>query len=252
MTRTVALAALLALPVLGPKAAPPAPPLGALPSIPRVRIDVAHDHLLAVEEVDLPRGDWRGGDLDFYVAFGGPGPPEAFDAHLVPVADGALEPEESEAGEKIAADRAARRGAGVHELIGREDMAGMTVHVTDAAFRRALAPGGMAALRLRSLVRLPDEGPEHEREVLVRLGSTRSAPLTLGRLQVGSLEANVRVLRAEARLCGPDADPWPLAVQVLPGPPAMPPAPGPRPIAPVLSVRHPSDDLCVRFWVTGP
>jgi hypothetical protein len=53
--------------------------------------------------------------------------------------------------------------------------------------------------------------------------------------------------RAEARLCGPDADGNPLAIAVVPKPasPTLTPIP---PIAPVLAVRHPSDDLCIRFW----
>jgi hypothetical protein len=241
--------------VLGwPMPPPPPPPLGALASVPRVRLEVARDRVVATEEVDLPKGDWRAGDLDFFVAFGAPGAPEAFDAHLLAVADGALEPLDAEAGEKLSTERASHRPSGALELLGPSEMAGVVVHVGEASFRRALTPGGMAALRLRSLLRLPEGDAEQGREVLVRLGSSRSTPLTLGRVQVTSADKAPPVARAEARLCGPDADPWPLAVSILPPPAATPGAPRspvPAPIAPVLAVRHVDDNLCIRVWTAS-
>jgi hypothetical protein len=212
---------------------------------------VAADHVVVTEVVDLPRGDWRGGDLDLYVAFGAPGTPQAFDAHLVPVGDGSLEPDDADEGTKLVADRAARRPRTAHELIGPEEMAGMVVHVPDGALRRALAPGGMAALRLRTLLGLPVADASGGREVLVRLGNAQSAPLTLGRVQVASTVGSPPSPRAEARLCGKDADPWPLAVEVLPQATPRSSARAPAPIAPVLAVRHPTDALCVRFWSGG-
>jgi hypothetical protein len=243
MTRGGALAITLAF------AAPQSPPaLGALPSIPRVRIEVAGDHVVVTEEVDLPRGDWRAGDLSFYVAFGGPGAPGAFDAHLLAVPDGALEPLATEVGERLVTERAPRRPSMVHELIGAEDMAGMVVRVPEATLRRALAPGGMAALRLRTLLAMPAGSAHSGRDVLVRLGHTRSTPLTLGRVQVASVEG-ANVTRAEAHLCGASADPWPLAVAIEPRPIVPAPVGAQAPIAPVLAVRNPDDDLCVRFWL---
>jgi hypothetical protein len=228
---------------------PPSVPFGALPSIPRVRIEVAADHLIATEEVDLPRGDWRAGALGFYVAFGAPGAPSAFDARLLAVPDGALEPLDGDAGEKLVADRASHRPAGVNALLGPDEMAGVIVRVPEASFRRALEPGGMAVLRLRSLLRLPAGDARTGHEVLVRLGQARTTPLTLGYVQVGATENGPAITRAEAHLCGEEADPWPLAV-------ASTSKPGPRdlagsqaPVAPVLAVRHATDDLCVRFWL---
>jgi hypothetical protein len=253
MIRGSALALGLFLAFAAPQASTPVlpspPPFGALPSIPRVRLDVAREHVVAIEEIDLPRGDWRSGDLDFYVAFGAPGAPEAFDAHLLAVPDGALEPGESEVGERVATERAARRPPKAHELVGPPEMAGMVVHVSEGAFRRAVALGGMAALRLRTLLRLPREDGDGGRELLVRLGNARGTPLTLGRVQVASYENGAPIARAEARLCGTEADPWPLAVGLVPKPAAPARVTTPGPIAPVLAVRHPSDDLCVRFWL---
>ena len=63
--------------------------------------------------------------------------------------------------------------------------------------------------------------------------------MTLGRITI----AAGRGARAEARLCGPEADPRPLAVA-----PRAPTSASEKPIAPVLAVRRETDDLCIRFW----
>jgi hypothetical protein len=228
---------------------PPPTPLGALPSIARVRIDVAADHLVTTEDVDLPRGDWRSGSLAFYVAFGAPGAPEAFDARLLAVPDGALEPRDADAGEKLVVDRVAHRSDGVQPLLGPDEMAGVVVHVPEGAFRRALEPGGMAVLRLRTLLRSPPGDASAGRDVLVRLGQARTTPLTLGYVQVASVDKAPAIARAEAHLCGEDADPWPLAVATSSSAASRELSGSQAPIAPVLAVRHPKDDLCVRFWL---
>jgi hypothetical protein len=217
--------------------APPVP-LPFLPSVARVRVELVEERVLVLEEVLLPRGDWRGGDLDLYVAFGAPGAPQAFDARLLPVADGALAPEEDDAGERVALDRAPRRPKDARLLLGRERMAGAVLHLKEAAFRRALKPGGMAALRVRSLLPMPATDASGAREIVVRLGTNGNVPLTLGRLQLSG------AVRAEAHLCGPEADPYPLAIAVTP---RAPPSSAPLPIAPVLAARRASDDLCVSF-----
>jgi hypothetical protein len=224
------------------------------PSVPRVKIVVMPAHVVVIEEVNLPRGDWKrgGGDhgdaagaLDFYVAFGGPGTPRGIDVHLVPVGDGSLEPDDDERGEVVPIDRAPRRPATAYALLGRETMAGVVLHVTEDALSRALAPGNMAALRVRTVLDRPEEDPSGGRGVLVRLGAPGGAPLTLGRVVVEAA-AGVAIAAAEARLCGPEADPRPLAVRGAPRRPG-----GDPPVAPVLALRHASDDLCVRTF-TGP
>jgi hypothetical protein len=234
-----------------PGATKPVPsplPLPMLPSVARVRLEVARDHLVAVEDIDLPRGGWRFGDLDLYVAFGAPGAPSAFDARLLAVADGALEPNDSDPGERMTFDHESHRPPTARDLLGASQMAGVVVHVPDASFRHAVARGGMAVLRLRSLLALPDEDARTGREVVVRLGAWQGTPLTVGNVQVAQIERSPRVTGAAAHLCGADADPWPLAIAIVPRP-WPPPAPTvPAPIAPVLAVRHATDDLCVRFW----
>lgn len=223
----------------------PPPPLAIRPSVARVRLEVSRTSLVVATEVNLPRGAWRGEALDFYVAFGAPGAPRAVDAHLVPVADGHLEPAEDEVGEALPTERAPRRPVTSHPLLGRDTMAGVVVHVGGEALSRALEGGGMAALRVRTAVELPGEDPQGGRSAVVRLGAALGEPLTLGRVTVVARGMTVR--RAEARLCGSSASPTPLAVGIEPPPQATAPA-VPRPLAPVLAVRTPTDDLCVRFW----
>ena len=227
-------------------AAPAVPlaPLPMLPSIPRVKVDVLKSQLVVVVEVNLPRGEWKGEALDFYVAFGAPGAPRAIDAHLLAVGDGALEPED-ETGEALVTERAPHRPASAYPLLGRDSMAGVVVHLKRESLARAFTPGSMAALRIRTVLDLPDEDSTGARGVVVRLGASRGTPLTLGRLGLSSRPGAPTPSRVEARLCGPDADPEGRPLAITPRPTAPPATP---PIAPVLAVRHASDDLCIRFW----
>ena len=98
----------------------------------------------------------------------------------------------------------------------------------------------MASLRIRSVadVTTPDQPEE---SVVVRLGSSRGTPLTLGRIVATSSPPGLPIARAEAKLCGPEASTLALAVNVTPKVPHTEPV-----IAPVLAVRHASDDLCIK------
>jgi hypothetical protein len=226
------------------RAPPPLAHLPMLPSIARVKLEVRGASLVVIQEVTLPRGEWKGETLDFHVAFGAPGPPRAIDAHLVPIDDGALEADEGVVGDVLAFDRVPRRPASAHALLGRDQMAGIVVHLPRESLAAAFTPGNMAALRLRSALDLPDLDPQGGRSVVVRLGASEGTPLTLGRLTISAgAPGATRIVRAEARLCGQEADPRPLAISPRT-------SAGERPIAPVLAVRHATDDLCIRFWMT--
>jgi hypothetical protein len=224
----------------------PAPPLPMVPSIARVRVEAAHDHVTVLEEVNLPRGDWQAGGLDLYVAFGAPGTPSAVDARLVPVPIGATEARPDEAGEPVAVEPVIRHTPASQPLLGRPSMAGVVLHVKDAQLRHAYALSDIVALRVRSLLTPPAAEAGGLRDVVVRLGIAGGAPLTVGKVQVVSLEPKPWIARAEATLCGPEADPWPLTLTLFPRP-ADPPSPQPT-IAPPMAVRHASDDLCIRWW----
>jgi hypothetical protein len=239
----LALAALAALVVFAKPAMKPAPPLprppplaplAMTPSVGRVKVGVHGGALVVVEEVTLPRGEWKGEALAFHVAFGAPGAPKAIDAHLVPIGDGALEADDDAAGEPLQTDRVPRRPPTAHPLLGRDAQAGVVVHLGKDALEHAFAPAGMAALRIRSVLEVPELDPQGARSVLVRLGA-----LALGRIVVTS-----KVARAEAHLCGPEADAHALSLS----PHAPAPTNGERPLPPIIAPRHASDDLCVRLW----
>ena len=126
-------------------------------------------------------------------------------------------------------------------------MAGVVVHVKDAQLRHAYALSDVLALRVRSLLSPPAADATGARDVVVRLGFAAGQPLALEKVQVVSAEPKPWITRAEAALCGPEADPWPLAVSLLPHAGEAGPA-STRAIAPPMAVRHASDDLCVRWW----
>lgn len=226
----------------------PLVPLATLPSVARVKVTSHGKAISVVEEVNLPRGDWKGEALRFHVAFGAPGP-RAIDAHLVGVGDGELEPDEDDAGELLTIERVPRRPLDAHPLLGRETMAGIVVNVPADALTTAFARGNMAALRIRSLVDATEPDASGATSVVVRLGASRGTPLTLGRIIATAAPPSSPLARVEAKLCGPDADPHPLAVGMIPRPPRVE---RPSVIAPVLAVRRATDDLCVRIWHAQP
>jgi hypothetical protein len=250
----------IALIAAGPRVRPSPRPF-SLATLPRIRLEAARDHLVVVHDASVPRGQWPGGDLDLYVAFGAPGAPRAIDARVFAGGEGAgagaeggeaeRDPPVGATSETVSLERAPRRPTGVYPLLGSSTMAGVILHVREAAFRRAVGPFGVARLRIRALYDLPHEDARGGREVVVRLGTQGGEPLALGRLEIVSLEGEKWIVRAEAHLCGPEADPYPLTVSVLPGGARLAESPGGSglaPEAPALSVRHSSDDLCVRFW----
>jgi len=226
----------------------PVEPLPMLPSVARVRVEAAPDHLVVLEEVNLPRGDWVSGGLDLYVAFGSPGVPIAVDAQVVAVASGGAESTVGDPGEPVTVEPAVRRVTSVRTLLGRPQMAGVVVHVRETQLRRIYDAGGPAGLRIRSLLPVPAMGADGARDAVIRLGTPGGMPLTLGRIQVVSVGAEPWITRAEARLCGPEADEWPLSVTLLPKPSLPVPGPWKPTIAPAAAVRHASDDLCIRWW----
>jgi hypothetical protein len=215
-----------------------------LPSVARARVEAARDRVVVIEEVNLPRGDWQSGGLDLYVAFGAPGTPIAVDARLAAVPIGSAEARADDAGEPVPVEPAVRHMSSTQLLLGRAAMAGVVVHVKDTQLRQAYALSDVVALRIRSLLAPPAADAFGARDVVLRLGSATGQPLTLGKVQVASLEPKPWITRAEARLCGPDADPWPLSVALTP---KSADAAAPT-LAPAMAVRHASDDLCIRWW----
>ncbi len=227
-----------------PPVAPPPPPLSILPSIARVNVTSHSATTVGITtEINLPRGDYKGEPLHFHIAFGAPGP-RAVDVHLVPVNDGALEADDDESGEPLAFEHVPRRPSSAHALLGKESMAGIVVHVRPDALTKALRRGNMATMRIRAVADTTIDA-SGAASILVRLGAVRGLPLTLGRIVAHSAPNTPALTRVEARLCGPEAETHLLAVG---GAPKVTVGAESPPIAPILAVRHVSDDLCLRIW----
>jgi hypothetical protein len=197
--------------------------------------------------VSLPRGDWTAGSLDLYAAFGSPGTPIAVDARLFALPEGQTDPRADDAGDAVSVEPAIRHSSSSQLLLGRPNMAGVVLHVGGDVLRRAYGSAEVALLRIRSLLSPPSRDEAGAQSVVVRLGIASGLPLTLSKVQVVSVEPKSAIQRAEATLCGPEADARPLSISVIP---RLPDAPwwAPVTIAPSMATRHPSDDLCVRWW----
>ena len=234
-----------AAPPKPPPKPPPRPsaPIPALPVITRIHLDVSKDAVVVLEELTIARGDGVAGDVDAFVAFGGPGAPRAFDAHLL--ASDASGADPADVGALAPSERAARRPATARLLVGRETSAGELVHLREAALRRAFARSGFATVRLRALLGPIEPDAGGFREVLVRLGTFGPTPLSIGRIEIATLDGRPLSAPSEAHLCGDAADPYPMLVQDPIG--TAKPVAYPRPTFPELVTRHSTDDLCVRF-----
>jgi hypothetical protein len=222
----------------GLKAAPE-PRWPMLPSVSRVHVDVLPTHLIVTRDVTLPRGDFRGGELTMHVGWDAT-VPVAFDAKLIAAADGELGADMRASGDALPVELGSRPAL---PLFGSKELVGANVRVPEPLFVKALAPGNMAVLRIREVVRVPPRDENGERLLLVRLGAANGVPLTLARIEVRRGEGSSELSLVRAELCGKDAVPSPLFVSVEGGKGE----PDPQAIAPVLATRHTSDDLCVRF-----
>ena len=229
-----------------PSAAPSIKVLG----VGRVRLELTKKQALIVADVNVARGGGVGGggehaadETDLFFAFGAPGAPRAVEAWLVPVAAGALEPSAGERGASLAWSYARKRPAVAVPVLGRPSMAGVVVHVPEAPLARALAPRGMATLRVRSVGALPAPEASGAREWVIRLGDGASGPLILGRVEIATSEAGL-VERAEARFCRAGVLGERVAVRVVTPEGVRAREPGLP--APVLSSRKAGEDLCIR------
>ncbi len=218
-------------------------PLPSLPVITRARVEVTRDALVVVEDVTFARGEWSSGDLDLFVAFGAPGVPQAFDVHLLATPPDSFGAPLDEAGEALPAERATHKPDRVTPFLGSPRMAGEVVHCKEVALRRGFSASGVVTLRVRSLLTAPPADALGMREVVVRLGTLPGNPLALAAIELGSKDPSLQVEAADAQLCGPDADTFPLAVTMMPQLPRV----APFPVSPLGVVRRATDDLCLRW-----
>ena len=192
----------------------PAPPLPMMPGVARVRVEAARDHVRPPRGgLALPRGTGSPGGWTFFVAFGAPGTPPAVDpARLVAVPVGATEARSDDPGEPVVVEPAVRHLPSAQLLLGRPSMAGVVVRVKDLQLRHGYALSDLLLLRVRSLAAAAGDGRRghaRRRRPPRHRGARRRSRWAKCRSCRSSRSPGS--LRAEASLCGPDADPWPLS-----------------------------------------
>lgn len=222
----------------------PSAPLSMLPSLARVRVEIGKDQAVVVHDVLFPKGEWVRGDIRVHAAFGAPEAPKAVDAVVIPLQEGELSPRLNEVGEIAHVEPAPHAPPHTHTLLGKPNMAGVTITMSGDVLRKHFQKTDRLALRIRSLARLPIEEEDGAHAWIVRLGAPQGIPLTLHRIEVVASAPRKSLLRADGNLCGIDADPFPLRVEnESPGDGVS----GPK-IHPAFATRHASDDLCLRVW----
>lgn len=220
-----------------PKTPAPKPPPSKLPGpieIAKVHVEVGGDRVLVTSDIAFDKGEWEGGDLRAHVAYGAPGVPLAFEAHLCAPDDGDDEAECSPLPHEIA--RTAPSDAAF--VIGPRKMAGQTIELEEKKLAALFAQHPRAILRLRQLRPMPIASATGHREILIRLGELRGAPHSLGGIEIES-NGELAIAEADARLCGMDVEPTEIAVvrkgAVMQG------------VPPRLVHRSGHEDLCLRF-----
>lgn len=228
----------------GPPPPPPLPP-PALETLPRF-VELSHvdvlateDAVLATTDLAIARGGWDGAAFDFFVAYGAPGLPAAFEARVLPApADGVL-PLQAAAGEALSASQAYEAPTHAAFSLGRALALGQTVHVDGAVLARAFAAGNTdrAFLRVRAVHRFLGAS-RFVPSCLVRLDTPRLGILPLGAVTVrNDAEKGPGLgVSTSAKLCRVDGTMVPL--RIAQGAPDVGQAP-------FLTQRHAGEDLCV-------
>lgn len=200
MSALALVASFLAGPLFSPKthAAPPkAPPppiqLPSLPVLARITIDPtqAQDRVLVVHDFVLDRGEYHGGDLVLYAAYGGPAVPLAMDAHVFA---GTPLPTFTTSGLAAIIEARPRRPDRIEWTVGRPSQAGAVIRVPAATLAKAWDGSSSLVLRVRA-VHPTQRDANGDRDVIVRLGTVGNQPVTVSRIEVRGSP------RAWARTC---------------------------------------------------
>jgi hypothetical protein len=231
--------ALLALALAAPKAiaaGPKGPPPPSPEHLAVARVDVLFRRNAALVTTDLifTRGAYRSGELSAHVAYGSPGLPRAFEAHLLPVERGRFSPPlDAEGGEALPASHTTHAADNTALSLGGPNRAGQTLRLPAAALAHALEPSGLAALRLRSVHLLREGAPV---SLVVRLsGPPGASPYPLGEVSLRGEGVSLR--SATASLCRPSGEN--LALALVGAPPPL------GAVAPPRAQRSSGDELCI-------
>ena len=262
-----------------------AEPLPFLPRIARVRLEVGHDSVLQIIDIELDHDAYVKGDRKFWVSFGAPGVPKAVDAHLLSGQESGQEADANWAsnGDEIPFEAKPTRPRSANALLGPDRTSGLVFAVKEAPLQAAFAKAPTATLRLRALLPTPDVDGAGQQGVVVRLG-TEDASYTRGRIEVVG-RGGVRIPRADAKICSfpqpirdvdlrkaeldrekaakeaakKPAEPPAVEAPLSPTPPLTVATIAPRNeyearnrILPSLATRRPFDALCIRYTAEVP
>jgi hypothetical protein len=205
----------------------------------RVRIELLGERMVVTTDLTLPVVPGSSRALEIHAAYGAPATPLAADAELVPTPRGFLVAPVTTKGTRISSEHALVAAPASELVLGRARMAGRWVRATAKELENALAPSGMATLRLRELRALPPPATNRAHQVLIRLGTFAGEPMLLGSIEL----EGPAISRQQARLCGSETS----AVELWVHPPRGAPA---RRVAPPLVPRSAGSDLCIDFWRT--
>ncbi len=214
----------------------PASPLPVLATLSRVELGVDGAFVVVTETLQLARNEWEKGDLRVCIGHGAPGAPKAFDAKFASV-------DAAETGQTLTTEFAAFCPVNARILLGGTHMATQVVTIPATALSRAFEKSELALLRVRFLIEAPQKEGDSGRELLLRLGAPEDEPITLASIAIQSRAEKVTVTKAQAALCGPSSDAVALTVEGAPQSLAT--------IHPSLTIRRPSDELCVRYWTNA-
>jgi hypothetical protein len=229
---------LLLLIALPGRAAPDRGWLGPA-GIGRVRVELLGERMVVTTDLTLPVMPGSSRALEIHAAYGAPATPLAADAELVPTPRGFLVAPVAAKGTRITSEHALVAAPASEFVLGRARMAGRRVRATAQELENALAPSGIATLRLRELRALPPPATNRAHQVLIRLGTFAGEPLLLGSIEL----EGAAISRQQARLCGSETSPVELWVHPPRGAPT-------QRVAPPLAPRSAGGDLCIDFWRT--
>jgi hypothetical protein len=226
---------LIALPGVS---SPERPSMGRA-GIGRVRLELVGERIVVTTDITLAAKPGTARPLEIHAAYAAPARPLAAEAELLGTPPGYLVAPSAAKGNRIDSEPALAAGPASELVLGRARMAGRRIRPTAQELELALAPSGLATLRLRELRLLPAPATDRAHQVLVRLGTLGAMPMVLGSIEL----EGPGITRHRAYLCGRDASTVELWVHPHRG------APGKR-VAPPLVARRPTDDLCIDFWRT--
>ncbi len=219
---------------------PPPPPPVVLPGcalIPRVDIELRKDAALVSMELTVCQGKSIGDSFDAHVAFGAPGVPRAFDAHLLPVHPGFFSANPEDQGAPLSASPTQEAAPTSAWFFGSASEAGMTLHIDGTLLQHAWLENGLASIRLREVIAIPASA-QAKPSLAIPLAWSHEGPFPLGTVHLSG--EGLAADKVQASLCGINVEEIPLVWISSRGEAALG-------VPPLQAPRSTLDYLCLRL-----